>query len=204
MGRSLAKVLSTQPPQGLLSILDDAPMTADEVAGDYYDVFGAIVTAVNPRDTIDWLHVKCVVDLTWEIKRERTIKTSVITLMQQEVVLELLKSTEEAPSSLGSHVHRIFEAKDEAKKWAVDLVATKETNTKLAARGYPSSDVLARAYMRGANQIDAIDRRTASHELRRMAALREIERRDEKFARQLGNASRVVIDGFSEATGSQS
>lgn len=175
------------------------------MAEEYYDIFGAIVIAVNPRDTIDWLHVKCVVDLTWEIKRERTIKISVITLMQQEVVLELLKSTEEAPSSLESHAHRIFDAKDEAKKWEVDLVATKEIKTKLAKRGHPPSEVLARAYMRGANQIDAIDRRTASHESRRMAALREIERRDEKFARQLGNASKEIIDGeFSEATESQS
>jgi hypothetical protein len=205
MGRSLAKVLSTQPPKGLLSFLEDLPLTADEMAEEYYELFGAIVIAVNPRDTIDWLHVKCVVDLTWEIKRERTIKTSIITLMQQEVVLELLKSTDEAPSSLESHVHRVFDAKGEAKKWAVDLVAAKETNTKLAARGYPPSEVLAKAYMRGANQIDAVDKRTASYELRRMVALREIERRDEKFARQLGNASKEIIDGeFSEATHTQS
>src|SRR6266702_3668670 len=205
MGRSLAKVLSTQPPQGLLSIVDDPPLTADEMAEDYYDLFASIVTAAKPRDTIDWLNLKCVVDLTWEIKRERTIKTSIITLMQQEVVLELLKSTEEAPSVLESHVHRIFDAKDEAKKWGSDLAATNVINIKLAAKGYSPSEVLARAYMRGANQIDAVDKRTASYELRRMLALREIERRDEKFARQLGNASKEIIDAeFSEATGSQS
>src|SRR6266700_2972667 len=145
MGRSLAKVLSTQPPKGLVSILDDPPLTADEMAEDYYDLFEAIVIAANPRDTIDWLHLKCVVDLTWEIKRERTIKTSIITLMEQEVVLELLKSTEEAPSALESHVYRVFDAKAEAKKWAVDLVATKEIDTKLAAKGYLPSEVLARA-----------------------------------------------------------
>ena len=205
MGRSLAKVLSTQPPRGLLAMMDDPPLTVDETVEEYHELFGAIVSAVNPRDTIVWLHLKCVVDLTWEIKRERTIKTSIITLMQQEVVLELLKNTEEAPSLLESHVHRIFVAKDEAQKWASDLVAAKEINTKLAARGYPPSEVLARAYMRGANQIDTVDRRIASYEIRRMGALREIERRDEKFARQLGKASTDIIDGeFSEATESQS
>jgi hypothetical protein len=163
------------------------------------------VIATNPRDAIDWLHVKCVVDLTWEIKRERMIKTSIITLMQQEVVHELLKSTEEAPSALESHVHRIFDAKGEAKNWGSDLAATNVINIKLAAKGYPPSEVLARAYMRGVNQIDAVDKRTASYEFRRMGGLREIERRDEKFARQLGNASKEIIDGeFSEATGPQS
>src|ERR1700738_3196532 len=120
MSRSLAKALSTQPPKELLSYLDDPPLTAHEMAENYYDLFRAIVIAAKPNDAIDWLHVKCVVDLTWEIQREQAIKTGIITLMQQEVVLDLLKSTQEAPSSLESHVYRVFDAKDVAKQWAVD------------------------------------------------------------------------------------
>jgi hypothetical protein len=112
MGSSLAKVLSDQPPKGLLAMMDDPPLTVDESAEDYYELFAAIATAAKPRDTIDWLHAKCVVDLTWEIKREKTIKIGIITLMQQEVVHELLTSTQEVPS----HVHRIFGAKGDAKK----------------------------------------------------------------------------------------
>jgi hypothetical protein len=205
MGRSLAKVLSTQPPKGLLSIMDDPPLTAYEMVQDYYDLFEAIVIAAKPSDAIDWLHVKCVVDLTWEMQREKAIKTGIVTLMQQEVVQELLKSTEEAPSSLESHVHRVFGAKDAAKQWSVDLVVTKEIDAKLAAKGHPPSDIQARAYMRGANQIAAVDRRTASYELRRMVALREIERRNARFARQLEEASSEIIDAeFNEAPRFQS
>ena len=60
--------------------------------------------------------------------------------------------------------------------------------------------MLARAYINGASQIDAVDRRIASYEARRMTVLREIERRNEKFARQLEKASSDIIDAeFSEA-----
>jgi hypothetical protein len=91
------------------------------------------------------------------------------------------------------------------KKWASDLVATNEINKKLAAKGYPPSEIAARAHILGAKQIDAVDRRLASYEMRRMIALREIERRDVNLARQLGKASTDIIDGeFSEATESPS
>ena len=201
MGRSLAKVLSTQPPKGLLAMMNDPPLTADEFVEDYNELFEAIATAAKPRDSIDWLYTKDVVDLTWEIRREKTIKISIITLMQQEVVQELLKTTREVPSSLESHVHRVFDAKDEAKKWGSDLVATNVINIKLAEKGCPPSEILARAHMRGAKQIDAVDRRIGTCESRRMVALREIERRNETLARQLEKASTDIIDGeFSEAT----
>lgn len=60
--------------------------------------------------------------------------------------------------------------------------------------------MLAWAYMRGAAQIDAVDRRIASYEVRRTIALREIERRDEKLAQKLAQASSEIIDAeFSEA-----
>jgi len=60
--------------------------------------------------------------------------------------------------------------------------------------------VLAQAYRRGASHIDAIDKRIASYEARRIGIVREIERRNERFARDLDTASSSVIDGeFSEA-----
>ncbi len=74
MGRSLAKVLSTQPPKGLLSIMDDPPLTAHEMVQDYYDLFEAIVIAAKLSDAIDWLHVKCVVDLSGKCRERKRSK----------------------------------------------------------------------------------------------------------------------------------
>jgi hypothetical protein len=56
------------------------------------------------------------------------------------------------------------------------------------------------AYRRGASHIDAVDKRIASYEARRVEIVREIERCNERFARDLDTASSSIIDGeFSEA-----
>ena len=54
--------------------------------------------------------------------------------------------------------------------------------------------------MRGPSHIDAIDKRIASYEARRVGIVREIERRNAKLARELAAGSSGVIDAeFSEA-----
>ena len=200
MGRSLVNTLTIKPPRELVQFLDDPPLVGEETPGDYYNLFSAIVISAKPADAIDWLYIKSVVDLTWEIRREQAVKASIIKLKQKEIVLELLKTSCEAETPLDESLYRIFRADDELRLWEIDSAARKLIDDKLAARGYPISEVLARAYINGASQIDAVDRRIASYEARRMTVLREIERRNEKFARQLEKASSDIIDAeFSEA-----
>jgi hypothetical protein len=200
VSRSLVKILPITPPNELVPFLDHPPLAGNEAAEDYFKLFTAIVITTKPVDAIDWLYVKSVVDLTWEHQRELAVKAGIVKLMQKEIVLDLLKTTHEAPTSLETNVYRIFNAADEANRWAGDPAARKEIDEKLAAKGYPASEVLARAYIKGAGQIDAVDRRIASYEERRMVALREIERRNEKLARNLEKASSEIIEAeFSEA-----
>ena len=60
--------------------------------------------------------------------------------------------------------------------------------------------VLARAYLRGAREIDAIDKRIALYELRRSAILKEIGLRSERKSQKLAKASSDFIEGeFTEA-----
>jgi hypothetical protein len=200
VGRSLARVLPLKPPGELLPLLEDIPLVGDEKAEDYFDIFRAVVVAAQPANAIDWLHAKSVADLTWEIKREQAIKAAIITLTQKEIVLGLLKTTREAPNAIDSHIYRIFAAGNDANQWAISPVARKDINAILAARGYLSSEILARAYIKGQAQIDAVDRRIASYQARRILVLREIERRNEKRSRDVEKASTDIIDAeFSEA-----
>ena len=114
MSRSLAKVLPFKPPRELVPFLEGLPLVGDEKAEDYYSILSAILAAAKPADAIDWLYIKSVADLTWEIRREQAIKASVITLMQKEIVLDLLKTTRDMPDALDSHIYRIFGAANEA------------------------------------------------------------------------------------------
>ena len=97
-------------------------------------------------------------------------------------------------------MYYISGAKDDARRWATDSEFGSEIDDRLAARGHDSASILARAYSLCATELQALDKAIADRELRRMATLREIYRRDQFLARRLEQASQEIIDGeFSEA-----
>ena len=200
MSRSLVKDSHASFPGDLAEFLDDPPLVGDETIEQYNKFFGAIVTGLKPVDAIDWLYTRDVVDLSWQIRRERVVLADIVKLMQTEVVRDLLKATVDAADPSQAAVYRIFSASNDAQRWASNSAARKEIDARLTARGHPPSFVLAQAYIRGASHIDAIDKRIASYEVRRLGIVREIERRNAKLARDLTAASSDVIEGeFSEA-----
>jgi len=200
MSRSLVKGSRTGCPAGLVEFLENPPLVGDETVEEYAKFFRAIVADLNPVDAINWLYTRDVVDLAWQIRRERAVSVGIIKLKQKEVVRDHLKATVDASDPAKAAIYRIFSAANEAESWASDPAARKEIDARLAARGHPPSAVLAEAYMRAARHIDAIEKRIALCEARKVAIVREIERRDAMLARDLAAASAEVIDAeFSEA-----
>jgi hypothetical protein len=199
MTRLPVKNLPFNCPDNLAEFFGDPPLVGDETLESYNTFFTAIIVGSKPANAIDWLYTRDVVDLSWQIRRERAILASVVKSFQREVIRDLLKSTVDAPDALSAAVNRIFDASDDMQRWASDPAARKEIDARLTASGYPLTAVLALAYMRGANQIEAIDKRIASYELRRVAIVREIDRRSERFARDLDSASSIIDGEFSEA-----
>ena len=200
MTHALAEIPSISLPDNLAKFLGDPPLVGDETAESYNSFFTAIVADVKPTNSIDWLYTKDVADLSWQIRRERAVLAGVIKFYQTEVVRDLLKRTADASNPVEAVAYRIINASDEAQSWASDPAARKEIDARLTAKGHTPSAVLAEAYMRGASNIDAIDRRISACEARRVGIVREIERRNERFARDLDTASSSVVDGeFSEA-----
>jgi hypothetical protein len=180
--------------------MEEIPLVGDEKIEDYRKIFNALVTAEKPADATGWLQVKLVADLIWEIRRERKLKANLIAFYEKQVVLELLKTWHGPPDLPKTHIYPIFKAADDAKGWGVDPVTTKRVDEILAPRGYPRSELLARAYIKGQPHIDAADRRIASYEGRWLALLRELERRNTKLSSDLQRSSSDIIDAeFSEA-----
>lgn len=200
MGRSVTKKVYAEPPRDLAVFFDDLPLIGEEKAEDYRKLLAAIVQAAKPSDAIDWLYVKDVVDITWDIRRERAIKTAILQEAQKEIVLDLLKTTRKDWDSLDAHVHRIFYVRNEVKQWHENEEARKIINGRLTERGHSPSVVLAKAYEKVGAQLDNVERRIASYELRKITVLREIERRNERLARRLQNAASEIIEAeYSEA-----
>jgi hypothetical protein len=197
---SLVPACRVKPPKELQAFFDDPPLVGSERRADYDAFLSVIATAEPPVDAIDWILLHDLVDRAWEIRRERRMKAEIIKFYQKEVIAELLKATFDKTDRLGSAENRIFLAPTEADLWASDPDARAKIDGKLEERGHDPASVLAQAYRRGAPDIDVIDRRIASYELRRAAVLREIGLRSEKRAQKTEKAVLDVIEGeFSEA-----
>jgi hypothetical protein len=203
MDRALVKRSRVKLPAGLAPLFNDPPLVGNEKPEDYDNFFSEIVAAVNPSDAIGWLLARDVADLSWEIQRERRLKLQVIKSAQTDVVRRLLTP----PKRYADDWMNVYEVDPnaekiakEAKQWASDPKARRRIDKELAEKGCDVSNILTTALSSAADHIDAIDRRIASYELRRMAALRATEQYSEKLARRLEAASTDVIEGqFTEA-----
>jgi hypothetical protein len=205
--KSLAKgeVGAKQPPKlklpaALAKLFADPPVGLNEIREDYDNLFAAIAAAAKPADAIAWLFVRDITDLTWEIRRERSLKTQTIRSAEQDVVERILLPpwpSETGPNSVFSvRIHPDAERVAEmAERWATDPRARRRIDLELADRGYDASYILTKALNEAADQLDAIDRRIGTYELRRMAVLRATEEYNENLARRLKSISADVIEG---------
>jgi hypothetical protein len=203
MDRALVKPSGVKPPAGLAELFADPPLAGNEARENYESLFTAIAAAAKPKDAIAWLFVRDITDLSWEIRRERALKLQVIKSAQIDEVQQLLTPpvpyTARFSLDIGVDPNAEKIAK-EAKLWASDPKVRRRIDKELANKGYGPSEILTGALNRAADRIDAIDRRIASYELRRMTALRSMGHYNETLARRLEAVSSDVIEGkFTEA-----
>jgi hypothetical protein len=208
MNRALVKSSRVKPPAGLVKLFADPPLVGNETREGYDGLFNAIAVAVKPADAIAWLFVRDITDLSWEIRRERNLKLQVIKSAHEDkvrvfltpprpftgelVMFDIVPSAEENANS-----EKIAK---QVKQWSTDPKARRRIDKELAERGYDAEYILTKASNEVADCIDAIDRRLAAYELRRMAALRAIEHYNETLARRLEAVYSEVIEGqFTEA-----
>ena len=210
MRRPLVKQLAVKPPKELAHLFTDPPVAKNESREHYERLFSAIATAVKPADAIGWMFVRDVTDLSWEIQREKSLKTRLLKAAEVDVVQSLLSpppkpSTYELiPFFLDSRPAppdpELVQAAEEARQWASgDPKICRKVENKLTDRGDETSSILFRGLQKVHPAMDAIDKRIASYELRRKAAVRAMEQYDEKLARRVEANSKIIEGEFTEA-----
>lgn len=200
MSDGVSEVSVFKPTNELSQVFGEPPLVGQEKREVYEGFLLSVASAIKPVDPIGWILTKDVTDLSWEIRRERYIKTEIVKYYQKQVVAELIKSLA-LPGQFNAAVHRIFHADADLTAWETDPKARLKIEAALKENGHSSSAIMAQAYMRGATQMDAIDRRIAGYERRRDAALREAGLWNDRLARELERATTAIIDGeFTEAT----
>ena len=198
-----AKSSQLQRVSKLDRFLGSAPLIGDETQ-EQYDAFRAtILSHVSEPDIINELYLQDVVDLTWQIFRDRRMLANVVLIFQQRVVERLLRTTHsnpEKPYEQQDNIYPILGAGPDAQLWLRDPAARERIDAELEKRGYCRGSVVTFAYLDGRIEIDAIEHRIAFYEARRMAAIKEIERRNEDAAEQLKRATaRVIEHDFKQA-----
>ena len=201
---------SLKPPKELAHLFADPPVARNERCEDYESLFAAIADAAKSVDAIAWMFTRDIADLSWEIRREKNLKNYIIKAAEIYFVERLLMPPPPPSKPRADGSFNFFrndpgpdpQAREEARQWARgDPEARQKIDQKLADGGDDASSILFRALQRSHSQIDAIDKRIATYELRRMAALRAIEQYDEKLGRRLKAASSEVVEAeFTEVT----
>jgi hypothetical protein len=194
MSDTASEVAVFKPTNELPQIFGEPALVGSEKFEVYDEFLSLITSVIKPTDPIGRLLAKDVTDWSWEMRREQAIKAEIIKYYQKEVVAELIK-TLVPPGQSRATMYRIFQAEMDLTLWATDPEGRAEIDKALAAKGYSAPSILAQAYMRGAAQIDAIDRRIASYERRRNTALREAGMWNESLRRKLEHATTAIIDG---------
>jgi hypothetical protein len=194
MSHTASEVSVFTPTNELRQVFGEPALVGTEKLEVYDKLFLLMASAIRPTDPIGWLLTKDVTDWAWEMQREQAVKAETIKHYQKEVVAELIKTLAPA-GQLNATIYRIFRADYDLTSWAIDPKARAEIDEALAAKGHNAPSILAQAYMRGAAQIDAIDRRIAAYERRRNAALKEAGYWNEGLRRKLEQVTTAIIEG---------
>ena len=169
---------------GQRSLLGPAPIMEGESVSAYNEFYAQIRSAIKPKNSIDEILVRDVVDLSWEVVRLRRMKAKLLKARKPRGIETILTSI------CGQQ-----RAEKLASQWAAgDRRATAKVEGHLASMGLDPEAVASEALCADIRDFEIIDRLTMMAEQRRNNALREIDRRRFGFGTVLRRASDDIID----------
>jgi hypothetical protein len=150
----------------------------------YEDLRSRISEAVKPEDFLEEIWVRDVVDLTWDCLRMRRLKAALLTSTTCDGLQDLLMPVLGRPA-----------ATELSQEWSKrSPEAVNKVDEQLAAMGLSIEAAIAHALARRIDHFERIDRMIMNAELRRNAALREVERHRSSLAEVLRQASDEAIE----------
>jgi hypothetical protein len=171
-------------PREQPSLFGPRPLIEGEDAAAYDELLARFSAVIKPKDFLEEMWVRDIVDLTWETLRMRRLKAGLLTSVTWEGLKEVLSDLVDP-----------FEAGNLSKDWAArDRQAVKKVDKLLTSKRLTMELAVARALSANIDSFERIDRMVMNAEARRNAALRELERRRTSLALALRQASDDVVE----------
>ena len=180
-------------PEEVRALLGPSWIIEGEDPERYEELLARVGAAVQPMDLIDWLLVKDIVALTWEIQRTRRQRDSLMRMARKDGMKAILLVIFSKDGIL--RPPESDEAYQLALEWFNgDKEAIERVDKLLARAGLSAADVTAQSLSTNATQFDRLDAQNERHEDRRDALLQQIERRRSGWAKQVRRASEDIVD----------
>ena len=172
-----------------MSLIAPAPLLPGEKPADYADVAVRIVKAAKPKDAIEELLVRDVIDLTWEVFRLRRARAGVLVASMSDGVQKVLDGLGHGRDEGYGYTNRLGQG------WrAGDKDARKEVEAALKRAGLTIDAVTAKTVETKIDSFERLDRMLASAEARRNNALREIDRHRNVLVTQVRRSNEPIED----------
>lgn len=174
----------TESQPDLRSLLGPPPLLEGENANDYHALNAQIRSAVAPKDIIEEMWVRDVVDLFWETIRLRRLKAKLMRAAAHEGLDKLLQP-----------LAGFMEHRDLANGWARrDAKSVKQVDALLKQAGLDQEAITAQTLAEKLDTFERIDRMIMQTEARRNMILREVDRHRDVLARRLREATAEIED----------
>jgi len=197
MTKSLVTAKPIEPSKELERFLGEHPLIGNERLEDYSAFSSRIERDAKPADNIARLLVRDLVNIWWEIRRERFIKVEIIKQKQRES-LATLGCTRADFIREARLAERMSMARDEDDE---PSMFRKKGSEPMEKKQEDPISSLARAVLHDdSGTIEGCDIRISRLEFRRSTLLREVERRNQITARDADKAASGIVDAeFTEA-----
>jgi hypothetical protein len=176
---------SRKPRPDTLTFLGPAPLLEGEDEAAYNDLLARASAAVKPKDMLEEIWLREIVDHSWESLRFRRLKTELMHVCKKDGLMAVLQP-----------IIGLGEAFRMASVWAQreEEDIDEKIELLLTSVGFSMDSVWARVLERNLDKIERIDRMETIVATRRNAALREIERHRASLAKQLRAATDEIQD----------
>jgi len=170
-------------PNDIAALFGSAPILKTEDEEIYWNCMERVVKCVEPQDVIEWLWVKDVVDLSWEILRLRRLKIDLIEIDREDknATIEWEREHFDEP-----YIH-IFSGK-------LTPPDTADIEARLYKQSLATETDSVKLLFKHIEEYERIEKLLTSAELRRDKILREIELRRDHMSRRLRAASDEILD----------